>query len=581
MRDPLLGKTTRYRRTDPPMPSRCRVAVGSGVDSSFRGAIGCLLHRRLRVVVLIALLPNLLFLVHNLIDPPMTASGTALGLSLHLAVALLMGGLAVFLWSRPAMTLGSLRRVEMILFGSIAAYFAWMQYENFAQDMPFGMVCPLVEKDLVRVAAVSSTTRWFFLIVIYGVFIPNTWKRCALVAGTTALVPLVLTPVAAALHGNQSAAIRASLPDLAVPLRVQAVGRALDPGIWASLPDMAILMMTAVAVAVFGSYRFQHLEEQAFEAQQLGQYRLKQRLGSGGMGEVYLGEHLLLRRPCAIKLIRPEQAGDPATLQRFEREVQAMAQLTHPNTVEVYDYGHADDGTFYYVMEYLPGQTLEELVTRFGPLSAPRSIHFLRQVCGALREAHQRGLLHRDVKPSNILVCERGGIPDVAKLLDFGLVQESRLAARDADRLTLHGTIVGSPPYMSPEQAAGKPHVDVRSDIYSVGGVAYFLLTGQPPFARETAMQMLLAHAYEPVVPPSRVRPGVPDDLEAVVLRCLEKDPALRFADADSLDRILAACRDAGGWDPDQAAAWWKDHPRNEELVTDGRPVETVQLATR
>jgi eukaryotic-like serine/threonine-protein kinase len=557
MRDPLIGKTTRYYRHDPPMPSRCRVAVGAGMDSSFRGAIGRLLHRRLRVVVLIALLPNLLFLVHNLIDPPMSAAGTGLGLSLHLTVALLMGGLAVLVWSRPAMTLCSLRWVEMVLFGSIAAYFAWMQYENFAQDMPFGMSCRLVAKDLVRVSAVSSTTRWFFLIVIYGVFIPNTWKRCALLTGIAALVPLVLTPAAASLHGH------------------------LGLGIWVSLPDMAIMMMTAVAVAVFGSYRLQHLEEQAFEAQQLGQYRLKKRLGSGGMGEVFLGEHLLLRRPCAIKLIRPEQAGDPTTLQRFEREVQAMARLTHPNTVEVYDYGHADDGTFYYVMEYLPGQTLEDLVTRYGPLPAARVIHFLRQVCGALREAHGRDLLHRDVKPSNILVCERGSVQDVAKLLDFGLVQESRLATRDANRLTVQGTIVGSPPYMSPEQAAGQPFLDARSDVYNVGGVAYFLLTGQPPFPRETAMQMLLAHAYEPVMPPSRVRPGVPDDLEAVVLRCLEKDPARRFPDADSLDRALAACRDAGGWDPDQAAAWWKDHPRDEEIVTDGRPVETVQFATR
>jgi serine/threonine-protein kinase len=232
-------------------------------------------------------------------------------------------------------------------------------------------------------------------------------------------------------------------------------------------------------------------------------------------------------------------------------------------------------------MEYLPGQTLEELVARHGPLPPARVIHFLRQVCGALREAHKTGLLHRDVKPSNVLACERGGIPDVAKLLDFGLVQESRLAGLDAHRLTMQGTIVGSPPYMSPEQAAGKPNLDARSDVYSVGGVAYFLLTGQPPFVRETAMQMLLAHAYEPVVPPSQVRPGVPADLEAVVLRCLEKDPARRFPDADSLDKALAACRDAGGWDPDQATAWWQTHPTVNGDSTDSKPVETVPLLTR
>jgi serine/threonine-protein kinase len=326
------------------------------------------------------------------------------------------------------------------------------------------------------------------------------------------------------------------------------------------MPDMAILMLTAFAVAVFGSYRLQVLQAQAFEAQQLGQYRLKLRLGQGGMGEVYLAEHLLLRRPCAVKLIRPAQALEPTTLQRFEREVQSMATLTHPNTVEVYDYGHTEDGTFYYAMEYLPGANLEQMVTRYGPLPPGRAIHFLRQVCGALHEAHGIGLLHRDVKPSNVLACERGGVYDVAKLLDFGLVQESALAGKNADRLTVQGTVLGSPPYMSPEQAAGKPSLDGRSDLYSLGGVAYYLLTGQPPFARETAMEMLLAHAYETPEPPSRLRPEVPADLEAVVLRCLEKDPARRFADAHELDRALAACRDAGAWTEDDAVAWWNQH---------------------
>ncbi len=550
-------KTSRYPRPALAAPSRCRVAVGSAVESSFRGALGTLLHRRLRAVVLIALLPNVFFLVHNLFDPPDTATGTPLGLVLHGAVALLMGALALLLWRQREMSLCALRRVELALFGAIAGYFAWMQYQNFAQGMPFGVARPLVEKDLVRIAAVSSTARWFFLVVIYGVFIPSTWRRCALIVGSIAVMPLVLTPVAAALHGH------------------------LGPGIWHALPDMAIMMLTAVAVAVFGSYHLQHLEEQAFEAQQLGQYRLLRRLGSGGMGEVYLGEHLLLRRPCAIKLIRPDQAGDPTTLQRFEREVQAMANLTHPNTVEVYDYGHAEDGSFYYVMEYLPGPTLEHLVAEHGPLPAARAIHFLRQVCGALREAHQAGLLHRDIKPSNVLICQRGGVADVAKLLDFGLVQESQLGNLDANRLTLQGTIVGSPPYMSPEQAAGKPHLDARSDIYSVGGVAYFLLTGQPPFPRETAMMMLMAHAYEPVVPPSRLRPGVPDDLQAVVLRCLEKDPARRFPDADSLGKALAACRDAGSWGDDRAAAWWRTHPWVQAESRDGVPAETVPLGSR
>jgi serine/threonine protein kinase len=240
--------------------------------------------------------------------------------------------------------------------------------------------------------------------------------------------------------------------------------------------------------------------------------------------------------------------------------VQAMATLTHGNTVEIYDYGHADDGTFYYVMEYLPGQNLEHLVACHGPLSPARAIHLLRQVCRALREAHDVGLLHRDIKPSNIIACERGGVFDVVKLLDFGLVHETRLG-KDGDRLTQHGTIIGSPPYMSPEQAAGRIELDARSDIYSLGAVAYFLLTGQPPFVRETPMLMLMAHAYEPVLPPAKVRPDLPADLQAIVLRCLEKEPARRFPDAHSLEQALASCADADQWSEEQAALWWHEHP--------------------
>ena len=364
-------------------------------------------------------------------------------------------------------------------------------------------------------------------------FIPNTWKRCALATGVTAILPIVLTSLAAVVHGR------------------------LTPEVVSALCDMAILMGVGVTVAVFGSYRIQVLQQQAQEARQLGQYRLKQRLGSGGMGEVYLAEHLLLRRPCAVKLIRPEHARDEKTLRRFEREVRAMATLTHWNTVEIFDYGHADDGTFYYVMEYLPGATFDALVSKHGPLPPARVVHFLRQVCNALREAHGIGLLHRDIKPSNVLACERGGVFDVAKLLDFGLVQGVGFTS-DADRLTTIGSIVGSPPFMSPEQASGKP-LDARSDIYSVGTLAFYLLTGRPPFPRDTAMQMLMAHAYETVPAPSSLRSGIPHDLEEVVLRCLEKDPAKRWPDVASLGRALAGCSCADEWTDECAEQWWRE----------------------
>jgi serine/threonine-protein kinase len=221
--------------------------------------------------------------------------------------------------------------------------------------------------------------------------------------------------------------------------------------------------------------------------------------------------------------------------------------------VQVYDYGHTDDGTFYYVMEYLPGLTLEALVNQAGPLPPARVIHLLRQICGALAEAHARGLIHRDIKPGNVMICERGGIRDVAKLLDFGLVLPP-VGDAEGDKLTQDGTVTGTPAYLSPEQAGGQVAVDARSDIYSVGALAYFLLTGRPPFAGRTGMKMIAAHLYEVPEPLSRHRPDVPADLEALILRCLAKEPNARFPDAASLDAALSSCGAAGQWTARDAA---------------------------
>jgi serine/threonine-protein kinase len=516
--------------------TRCKVSGSRAGESKLEGEIADLLLRRLRIVTLIALLPSFLFLVRNLFDPPpMPHREMQLGLILHTIVNVLMAVIALYLFVRPTHCLYTLRGIELVLFGTLAGYFGWLQFSLFCQAELF-KAGELVRRTLV----VGSSIRWFFLIVIYGVFIPNTWKRCSIVVGIGALLPMIVTPISAAMHGL------------------------LTPAVTHALPDLAIAMITGVTVAVFGSYRLRFLQQQAFEAQQLGQYRLKRRLGTGGMGEVYLAEHVLLRRPCAIKLIRPDRA-QGETFDRFEREVQAMATLTHWNTVEIFDYGHAEDGTFYYVMEYLPGPTLEALVKQHGPVPAARAIHFLRQVCAALREAHGIGLLHRDIKPTNILICERGGVRDVAKLLDFGLVQDAGLG-KEAMRLTVQGTVLGSPPYMSPEQAASRPNLDARTDIYSLGGVAYFLVTGQAPFPRDSAMEMLLAHAYEPALPPTNLRPEIPLDLEAIILRCLSKRPDERYSNVVELDQALAACADAGEWTEERAADWWQGKPAIEEM---------------
>jgi eukaryotic-like serine/threonine-protein kinase len=275
------------------------------------------------------------------------------------------------------------------------------------------------------------------------------------------------------------------------------------------------------------------------------------------MAEVYLAEHQLLKRPCAVKLIRPGVAPDTWAMQRLDREVRLTARLSHPNTVEVYDYGQTEDGTYYYVMEYLTGLSLDKLVDHHGWLLPGRVVYLLRQVCGALREAHAAGLIHRDIKPSNIFAARPGGLGDVAKLLDFGLVLPAAILGEAT--LTGEGEILGTPDYMSPEQAKGSHKLDGRSDLYALGAVAYYLLTGRPPFVADGRSAVLIAHARDPVEPPSRVRPGIPDDLEGVVLRCLAKSPDRRFPDAEALEQAFGACDCAGDWDQGRAAQWWQE----------------------
>jgi serine/threonine-protein kinase len=433
----------------------------------------------------------------------------------------------VWLWRPPS--LASLRAVELLIFGMGLAFAATFRYTALAHGLGGSWEGPRHRDLFITQITQINNTLWAFAIVCYGVFIPNTWRRCVAVVAV-----MVLTPVAITLAtGLQHEAVRQRLPFL--------------------LGFTVLGLLVAAAVAVFGTFKISSLQQEAFAARQVGQYRLKERLGAGGMGEVYLAEHCLLKRPCAVKLIRPERASDPHLLRRFEREVQATAQLNHFNTVEIFDYGHAEDGTFYYVMEYLPGLSLDELVAREGPQPPARVVHFLRQLCGALREAHEAGLVHRDIKPSNVIVCKHGGLYDVAKLLDFGLVRSLDVGDRERTRLTKEGLILGTPDFMSPEQANGAAVLDPRSDLYSLGAVAYFLLSGRPPFAGRTVLQTLFAHLHEPPAPLTDHRPDVPGDLEAIVLRCLAKEPRQRFPDAASLEQALGQCASAGQWTEAQA----------------------------
>jgi serine/threonine-protein kinase len=272
------------------------------------------------------------------------------------------------------------------------------------------------------------------------------------------------------------------------------------------------------------------------------------------MGEVYRASHAMLRRPTAIKVIQPD-ATDPEMLRRFEREVRETSRLSHPNTVSIFDYGRTPDGAFYYAMEYLDGADLRRIVERHGPMPPARAIHLLVQACGALGEAHAEGLVHRDLKPSNLMLCRRGGVHDVVKVVDFGLVRD--IAA--APELTGTGVLVGTPESMAPEVLRGEPATP-SADLYGLGVVGYFLLTGMGIFDAATALELVGHHLHTAPVPPRTRLPAVPADLEAVILRCLEKEPAGRFPDTRALARALAACGDAGGWSEEDAAAWWRAH---------------------
>ncbi|MEE8467297.1 MAG: serine/threonine protein kinase [Planctomycetota bacterium] len=315
-------------------------------------------------------------------------------------------------------------------------------------------------------------------------------------------------------------------------------------------------VLAAAAMAFWIERRVNRRIQGALQvARHLGQYTLEEKLGEGGMGAVYLARHALLRRPTAIKLLRGHQAISRVAQARFEREVQITAELTHPNTIVIYDYGHTPEGLFYYAMEYLDGVSLRELVEREGPQPPARVIHLLRQVCGSLQEAHAAKLIHRDIKPANLMLCERGGRYDVLKVLDFGLVKE----LGDVEQ-THSGGLKGTPLYMSPE-AIRDEGVDASSDLYSLGATAYMLLTGSHVFEASSLAEVLIAHVGElPVRPSERLGRDLPADLEDIVMACLCKQKAGRPADAASLESALSRCVDADGWSQSEARAWWQAH---------------------
>ena len=326
-------------------------------------------------------------------------------------------------------------------------------------------------------------------------------------------------------------------------------------GVGAQLHDSAALTTLALNSSyIAGTYLFQvvgghvvwTLRRQVFEARELGRYRLKRRLAAGSMGEVWVAHHPVLKRDVAVKILAPRADADAASaVPRFEREARATSELSHPNTIRVFDYGTTEDGLWYYVMELLDGETLAERVARLGPLAPAQALAIAKQAARALGEAHERGIVHRDVTPRNVFLASLGGERDVVKVLDFGI---AKIASAGDVAMTRSGVLLGTPEYISPEVAQGMT-VDARADVYGLGAVIYFLLTGSAPFAATTAIGALMAHKdLKPVAPSERFGRPFPRDLEAVVMRCLEKERDARYCDGAELASALLACTEAAGW---------------------------------
>ena len=378
--------------------------------------------------------------------------------------------------------------------------------------------------------------------ILRAVLIPSTTSRTLLV---TAVAAAPTIAVAWIVHRDTSVRTGAGFPQTRLSVTLYAA-------IWWLLQVVVATLTTRV---IYG------LRQRVREARQLGQYWLEQKLGEGGMGVVYRASHALLRRPTAVKLLVSERAGERA-IERFEREVRLTARLTHPNTVTIYDYGRTPEGVFYYAMELLDGIDLEELVRTTGPLPPARACHILLQVAGALAEAHAIGLIHRDVKPANIMLCRQIGRADIAKLLDFGLVRE--LDSADKTRSDIH-TLTGMPLYMAPESIVNPHAVDGRADLYALAAVGYFLLVGAPVFEARTVVEVCGLHLHAVPVPPSeRLGRSLPEALERAILRGLAKNPVDRFPSAEAFARELLFAQEGVIWTPEEAQAWWSRHVPND-----------------
>jgi serine/threonine-protein kinase len=479
-------------------------------------------------------------------------------------IALVLGGLAivvrvVIVGETPALEGGLVQWLQLsraILFLSfalaLAATYVFKKSARQLQNLAFTVVAlNLVFGTFVASSAFPDEAPYLlvaFSLFIYAAFIPSP-LRYTVGLGVLAFVSFlfasvvtyVFVPGALELWASNAAGNRTGIEEFRDYVVLSATGIGL----------LAVL-------AVLTSHTLYSLRRTVHRAERLGNYYLEELLGAGGMGEVYRARHAMIRRPTAVKVMQASSEDQQAALARFEREVQLTATLTHPNSITVYDFGRTPDQQFYYVMEYLDGLDIQTLVERFGPIEPPRTAFILMQACGALGEAHSRGIVHRDIKPSNIFLTQRGGLYDFVKVLDFGLAKQ--VTADEATGLTKTGVAVGTPRYISPEAVKGE-QLDGRSDLYCLGAVAYWMLTGRPPFESISSVELLIDHVKATPQRMSEVSEvGIPPELDAIVTRCLEKSPSDRFATAEALEAALRDIAFEEPWTQEKALAWWELH---------------------
>ena len=458
-------------------------------------------------------------------------------LAARIVVLLIMVATTALILARARWRQRPLRVFEAVVFVTLSLYLV-------ARTYTVGLV------DLGAGAAVWTSTLAGigFLMISYGLFVVNSLVPAAVGVVLIGAAPLALTFF-----------VRASNPDWRTAFDAATSGR---------LFETALILGASAAVAIFAAFLTFTLFNYAYDQRKRTYYDLEERIGSGGMGEVWRGRHQTLARPTAIKLIREDRikgvdaAHARRVLLRFEREAKATAALRSPHTIEVYDFGVTADGHFFYAMEFLDGLDLQSLVERFGPVPAERVVHLLLQACDSLADAHDKSMIHRDIKPANLFLSRLGPSRDHIKLLDFGLVQRDE-PVQQSPQLTEEGTTAGTPAYMAPEMVVNPNGVDNRSDIYALGCVAYWLTTGQLVFDTESGVAQVVEHVKTPPKSPSeRTELPIPPGLEAIIMKCLEKDPADRFHGAGEMAAALREVPLAEPWDVRRADEWWDLHMR-------------------